>query len=254
MIIFPMAGKSRRFLDAGYVTPKFMLKIGEMSVFRHAVESFRHYFEMEEFVFVFQDDPGIAEFVASECTKMGVKSVAQVSLANATAGQAETVAVGLQQLGVASNVSITIFNIDTFRPGFRFPEGSGTGNHEGFIEVFQGSGDNWSYVRDRGDNSGRVAETREKLAISNLCCTGVYNFTRCGDFLRAFHSPQLLKTEAERKERYVAPLYNVLIAEGADIRYALINRDEVVFCGVPAEYEELVRKSGARCSSADDIN
>ena len=40
------------------------------------------------------------------------------------------------------------------------------------------------------------------------------------------------------RELYIAPLYNLLIREGRDIRYELIPRDSVIFCGVPAEYDE----------------
>ena len=38
----------------------------------------------------------------------------------------------------------------------------------------------------------------------------------------------------------VAPLYNHLIAEGRAIGFEVIGRDEVIFCGVPAEYEALL--------------
>lgn len=37
-------------------------------------------------------------------------------------------------------------------------------------------------------------------------------------------------------ELCVAPLYNRLIAEGADIRFTRIERHAVIFCGVPEEY------------------
>ena len=39
------------------------------------------------------------------------------------------------------------------------------------------------------------------------------------------------------RELYVAPMYNLLIRRGCDIRYHLIGAEEVIFCGVPAEYE-----------------
>jgi hypothetical protein len=54
--------------------------------------------------------------------------------------------------------------------------------------------------------------------------------------------------EAERRnpssplsETYIAPIYNQLIAAGGDVRYSLIASEDVRFCGVPAEYEELLR-------------
>ena len=41
----------------------------------------------------------------------------------------------------------------------------------------------------------------------------------------------------EAGELYVAPLYNDLIERGLDVRFSVIPREEVVFCGVPAEYD-----------------
>ena len=39
------------------------------------------------------------------------------------------------------------------------------------------------------------------------------------------------------KELYVAPMYNRLIAQGRDIRWALVEPRQVTFCGVPGEYD-----------------
>ena len=40
-------------------------------------------------------------------------------------------------------------------------------------------------------------------------------------------------------EIYVAPLYNQLIKTGVQIGYKEIAKDDVIFCGIPAEYEAL---------------
>ena len=42
-------------------------------------------------------------------------------------------------------------------------------------------------------------------------------------------------------ELYVAPLYNHLIAWSHKIHIHIIRRDEVIFSGVPEEYEQLLR-------------
>jgi tetratricopeptide (TPR) repeat protein len=43
----------------------------------------------------------------------------------------------------------------------------------------------------------------------------------------------------DSSELYVAPLYNNMIKEGGIVKYHLINRNDVVFCGTPSEYESL---------------
>jgi hypothetical protein len=86
----------------------------------------------------------------------------------------------------------------------------------------------------------RVAEVTEKIRISDLCSTGLYYFRSTGMFFDLYagiagRDPATL----QGGERYIAPLYNTAIREGRDIRYALIGRDEVRFCGTPDEYEAL---------------
>jgi CTP:molybdopterin cytidylyltransferase MocA len=236
MILIPMAGLSQRFAAAGYDRPKYKLEAHGRSLFRHAVDSFAHYFDTLPFLFVVRDVAGTPAFVEAECRAMGVRDARVVVLDTPTRGQAETVALGLRAGGVADG-PVTVFNIDTFRPGFRYPTGFDVAATDGFLEVFEGDGANWSYVRPVAAGSDRVAETAEKRPISNLCCTGLYHFRSAARYLAAFDAEAALPPERlQGGELYVAPLYNRLIADGADIRYALIRRDAVIFCGVPDEY------------------
>ncbi|MBU2136323.1 MAG: capsular biosynthesis protein, partial [Alphaproteobacteria bacterium] len=131
---------------------------------------------------------------------------------------------------------LTIFNIDTFRPAFTFP-GPPLVAMDGWLEVFRGEGANWSYVRPAPGPEPLALETAEKRPISDLCCTGLYHFARAGDFRRALAAERAAPQAAEL---YVAPLYNHLIGAGARIGYREIHRDQVIFCGTPAEYEGLL--------------
>lgn len=234
MIVIPMAGASRRFAEAGHDRPKYMLAARGDSLFHHAVASFRALFDRESFLFIARDIAGTADFIAGECAALGLKDWAVEILPGKTDGQAATVAAGLAARGLAdTDTPVTIFNIDTFRPGFQWP--GGVAGADGWLEVFRGGGDNWSFVRPGPDH--RVLETAEKRPLSDLCCTGLYHFARARDFMAAFADPPPASSTAERRERYVAPLYNRLIVNGADIRYVEIPRDAVIFCGVPAEYD-----------------
>lgn len=242
MIVFPMAGLSRRFAEAGYTRPKYMLEAHGRSLFRHAVESFRAYFESDTFLFIYRDVDGTAEFVASECRAMGLRHVRAAALDAPTRGQAETVILGLRAAACPDAEPLLIFNIDTFRPGFTWPGDVDAATAGGYLEVFEGSGPNWSYVRPADATSNRVAETAEKREISRLCCTGLYHFARAGLFAQALAEQEALGPEAlHARELYVAPLYNFLIRRGVDIRYHRIPREDVIFCGVPAEYDAFLK-------------
>lgn len=235
MIVIPMAGQSRRFADAGYALPKYMLPLNGATVFDHAVNSFRGLFDDTPFLFIGRDVAGTGEFVRLSCQALGVRDASVIMLDAPTAGQAETVELGLREARVADAAPITIFNIDTFRPGFRYPT-EAWGASDGYLEVFHGAGANWSYVRPSETEPGLAVETAEKRPISDLCCTGLYHFAEAGAFRSA------LAAERDRPaapELYVAPLYNHLIAAGRRVHYRLIEPTQIVFCGVPYEYEAL---------------
>lgn len=236
MIVFPMAGLSRRFTEAGYQVPKYMLQAHGRSLFAHAVAGFARYFEAMPFLFVLRDVAGTRAFVEAECRALGLRDVRISVLEAPTRGQAETVALGLADAAVDDAMPLTVFNIDTFRPGFRFPDWDGA-PVDGYLEVFRGSGANWSYVRPAAGPGSRVLETTEKVPISDLCCTGLYHFRSAGLFGQAYRDTFAGGAAgAGLAELYVAPMYNALITRGHDIRYHLIERDEVIFCGVPDEY------------------
>ncbi len=212
-----------------------MLYVKNKSLFRKAVESFEQYFDTERFVFIARDVFDTERFIKEECELIGIRNYSIVMLNQPTREQAETVIKGIEEAGIQDNESILIFNIDTFRPGFTFPEG--IDDWDGYLEVFEGSGANWSYARTESDQSTRVVETAEKREISTHCSTGVYYFKQALDFVNAYNE-NLLSCSNQSPELYVAPLYNLLIQKGKRIHINVIPRSSVVFCGVPEEYEE----------------
>lgn len=238
MIIIPMAGKSSRFFNAGYTQPKFMLKAHGKSLFAHSVLSFKNYFESERFLFIIRDNYNTKEFVLKELAFLGVKEFDIVTLNDDTDGQAQTVVMGLEALDKAGSSNfgpITVFNIDTFRKNFLYPVLEKM--EDGYLEVFRGTGDNWSFAKPLNNKNTIVMETAEKNAISDLCSTGLYYFKKSTDFLAAYYEYlELPRHTWEKGELYIAPLYNILINKGLNIHYNLVKSDDVVFCGKPNEY------------------
>ncbi len=239
-IVIPMAGLSSRFMKAGYTLPKYMLYVKNKSLFRLAVESFEKYFETVRFVFIARDVFDTERFIKEECELLGIKEFSVVMLDQPTRGQAETVIKGVEGAGIKDDESILIFNIDTFRPGFSFPEK--IKEWDGYLEVFEGSGANWSYAKTESDDSTRVIETAEKQEISTHCSTGIYYFKKAGEFVAAYNE-NLVNPIKGVPELYVAPLYNFLIRDGKNIHIDIIPRTSVIFCGVPQEYEEQLAKA-----------
>lgn len=238
MFVIPMAGLSSRFFEAGYKVPKYMLEAQGESLFALSIRSFEHYFKAEEFLFITLPDFDTPDFVRSECKRLGINNASIVSLDEVTRGQAETVYMGIDKAQIARQ-PITIFNIDTAMPGFRQP--GFIDDCDGYLDVFVGSGPNWSYARPADADSDRVAETAEKRAISDLCSTGLYHFADSEEFARVFKAQANTDpTQLTNRELYIAPLYNNLIAAGQDIRYRIVAPADIKFFGVPDEYLALL--------------
>ncbi len=235
MIIIPMVGKSSRFFSAGYKEPKYQLNINGESVFSLAVKSFSKYFESEKFLFIVRPDFDAEAFVSLELQRLNVKDFRVHVLDEETMGQAETVYLGMK--GFDGSEPIYIFNIDTFRYGFSKPDVAR--DCDGYLEVFKGEGDHWSFIQV--NDSGRVMKTTEKERISDLCSDGLYYFKRKSDFDRAYLSAKS-SNDTVKGAFYIAPLYNQLIQEGLLIGYDLIDAKEIGFCGTPSEYELLLEE------------
>ncbi|MGJ7602807.1 glycosyltransferase family 2 protein [Variovorax sp. LT1R20] len=235
MFVIPMVGKSRRFTEAGYALPKYRLPLHGQTVFFHVVKSFERYFEDDLFLFVVRRDHDIAGFLEQELKNLGVKEFRIVEIEGDTLGQADTVHQGLRQM--PGDDALYVFNIDTIRPGFR--KSPWAADAQGYLEVFEGEGEHWSFVEPGPGHA--VLRTTEKERISNLCSDGLYHFTDARVFNEAFEH-QRANRSMTRGEYYIAPCYNVLIEKGGRVAYELINRSEIVFCGTPQEYEEAAAK------------
>ncbi len=241
--IFPMGGLSQRFTDAGYTVPKYMLDLHGFSVFEHAVIGFERYFAAHNFVFALRKDPEAEAFVQEKCRAMGIpdENLQIVTLDGPTSGQAETVWIAIGQAALHPDDPIVIFNIDSFQSDFILPEKLDLEHIAGYLEVFIGEGDHWSFVLPGPDFS--ALRVTEKQRISELCSSGLYHFRRAGDFCAAFEQTlDMQLSELQGGERYVAPLYNTLIAKGLPVKYHLVSASDVTFCGTPDEYTLLLEQ------------
>ena len=239
MIILPMAGRSSRFLKAGYTRPKFMLDAHGHSVFEHVLSGFHRRFDKEEFLFIALEEDNVEEFVSAACDRLGLSRAAWrlATLPKPTEGQAQTIAEGIRCAGV-SDTSITIFNIDTIRPDFEYPDSFDVGDVDGYLEVFRAAGDGWSFVDPSLSHDQDVRRVTEKVRISDLCSTGLYYFRSASLFLDVYAQIENRPAqELQGGERYVAPLYNLLIEQGCRVKYHEIPLSGIIPCGVPAEYE-----------------
>ena len=237
MFVLPMLGHSSRFFEAGYTIPKYKLPLGKPGeiVFDHVLNSFKGYFESDLFVLICRSDFNDKFFLQQRLIDMGVKNYEIIEHAFNTNGQAESVELGLS---VASpNEELYIFNIDTIL--YKFEKKKFKGNRkQSYLEVFEGEGNHWSFVEPKNNEEKIAKRVTEKIRVSNLCSNGLYFFSSCELFQNCLDTFRCQQTP-ECHEIFVAPLYNLLIKQGSDVAYELVEKSAIGFCGVPDEYELL---------------
>ena len=74
IVVFPMAGRSQRFTNAGYTQPKFKLPIQGATMFDYALEGFRSFFDSASFLFVTRDAEN-ASFAEQHARQLGVRQI-----------------------------------------------------------------------------------------------------------------------------------------------------------------------------------
>lgn len=233
--IFPMAGLSSRFYQAGYTKPKFQLMINNESMFEWAVKSFEKYFSTDKFLFIVRGEDEYKEFIEEKIFKLGIAKYRVYFLVDETKGQAETVYKGLSNnLSFIADEGLYIFNIDSKRDSFIEPEW--IDNVDGYLELFTGRGHHWSFAKL--DDNCNVLKTAEKLRISSFCSDGLYYFKNFNIFNIAYQD-QISNSKFEKGEYYIAPLYNHLIENNYVIKGDVIPDSLISFCGTPEEYNQI---------------
>jgi NDP-sugar pyrophosphorylase family protein len=212
-IVIPMAGRGSRFANAGYELPKPLVDVNGRPMIACVVENIRPTCE-HRFIFLVLADH--ARDYALEALLEEIAPGCEVVLVDETTeGAACTVLLarklidGPAPLMIANSDQWVGCDIDAYLAAMQDPE------VDGLIMTMWADHPKWSYVRT--DGSGAVTDVVEKEVVSNDATTGIYNFCRGADFVAA--ADRMISRDLRvNGEFYVAPVYNTLIQNGAEIR------------------------------------
>lgn len=229
-IVITMAGSGERFRRAGYDRPKFMLRAKGQTLFRWSITSLQNFFpQCDRLIFIVREEDDPAEFIAAELSDIGAPAPTVLSLEHPTDGQATSAL----RASPAWNpdAPLLIYNIDTHVDPEHITPAQIAG--DGWIPCFRAPGAHWSFVQV--DPNGRAVAVREKQRISEFASIGLYWFSSCRLYAWAYDAHYLGKQSSNATERYIAPLYNELIAAGHEVTISDVPVDAVVPLGTPDE-------------------
>lgn len=239
-IVITMAGNGRRFRDAGYDVPKYQVKVLERTLFDWSMSSLRDYADIGwQFIFVAQAVEHVRPFLSASCPRLGIRNWRLVEIPTPTDGQATTVLHARPMIST-ERAPLMIYNVDTYVEPWSIPPAAIRG--DGWIPCFPGKGDGWSFART--ENGGdRVIEVREKNRISPHCSAGLYYFSEFNLYCDSYEKYYTIKTNIEKGERYIAPLYNQIISDGKSVYIHKIPLSAIHPLGTPEETKEFIRNS-----------
>ena len=242
IILFTMAGESRRFKMSGYKKKKFMLNAGNKSLFYRAVQPFLTYKNLiNKFVFVILESDNCVEWLENELSEISLENYEIITLPHLTCGQAETAFLALNEMENVNNEQLFIMNIDTIihEPQIEKMQDQ-MSVASGSIEVATLPGSNWSFVLPDPGNNYSVMSFHEKVKISNLASTGLYGFKnvellkKCVNFI--------LTEKLLTKEFYISEVFKFLL-DMEKIVYYVVNEEPISLSGTPDEYKFYCREN-----------
>lgn len=238
--IITMAGRGSRFRTRGFDRPKYEIVVHGHTLFEWSMISLREIFTKANFIFVCLDENQSQPFVEKYCARLGITQFKTAVLNEVTDGQATS---ALAAKGCITNERqpVLIYNIDTHIHPHALAPVLATG--EAAIPCFHAPGEHWSFVRT--DARGFALETAEKKRISDCASVGLYSFSSFLRFETAYYATFAVGAKTA-SERYIAPMYNVLLRWGDQVRVPLITPESIVPLGTPEEVARFTSSAHAR--------
>ena len=230
-IVIPMAGRGSRFADAGYKHPKPLIPVRGVPMIKLVIENLRPG-RPHRFVFICQREH-VAAYGLEPRLAAWAPGCAIVQLDGVTEGAACSV---LTAEAYLDDSPLMIANADQYLDVSMDDYLDAADGLDGMIMTMTASDPKWSFVAV--DERGLATQLAEKVPISDEATVGVYNFAHGRDFARAARE-MIARDLRVNGEFYVAPVYNMLIEQGARIGIHNIGNEAngMYGLGVPADLE-----------------
>ncbi|WP_035339521.1 MULTISPECIES: glycosyltransferase family 2 protein [Dickeya] len=238
-IVITMAGRGSRFYDAGYTVPKYEIVAHGRSLFDWSMLSLSNFItENARFIFVCLAENHSGDYVRAQCAALGIEDVHVLELDALTDGQATSAY--LSKHLWHQDAPLLVYNIDTFVEPVALNPLDIQPGADGWVPCFQVPGDHWSFVKVGHD--GWATQVAEKTRISDYASIGLYWFANATEYVAAYDTFFADPANLVKGERYIAPLYQQLIAEGKKIAIADLPIERVHVLGTPAELDIFLAK------------
>lgn len=233
-IIMPMAGEGSRFLKEGWTTPKPLIQLHGIPLFKRAISSLETDGIRMKYSFIVRQEH-IDKYKIDCMIKDYLPEAEIFAVAKTTRGAVETCL--MAESAIDKDDAIIVMDCDlefrsrTFVSIITDILSKNIENvNGGALVSFTSQESKYSYAEI--DKNNKVLRTAEKEVISDHALCGAYFFSKAEGFLSAAH--QLLnEANFSKPEFYVSLLYNYLLANNELVKLAPI--EEYYSYGTPEE-------------------
>ena len=229
-----MAGEGSRFLKEGWTTPKPLIVLKGIPLFKRAISSVAVEGAPMKYSFIVRREH-IEKYKIDEQIKAILPEANVFYVDKTTRGAVETCLMAESVISEEDSVVVMDCDLEFKSKGYiqgikSILEKNIAEVNGGMLVSFESLEPRYSYAEV--DKNMVVKRTAEKEVISNHALCGAYFFSSAMGFLRAAH--RLLDEPGFTKpEYYVSLLYNYLLANGEVVK--LVTMEEYYSYGTPEE-------------------
>lgn len=247
-VVITMAGRGSRFYEAGYTVPKYEIIAHDRSLFEWSLLSLKNFLTSDcRVIFVCLEENKSSDFVLQKTKELGITDVHIIELKELTDGQATSAYLSRELW--TPDCPLLIYNIDTYVKPHALKPGDIRPGSDGWVPCFQVPGDHWSFVK-LGDD-GWAVDLAEKLRISNYASIGLYWFRRADRYIELYDRFFSESKNLVRGEKYIAPIYRQLLAEGGKVSLSDLPPVDVHVLGTPVELDRFLQISAEKLLGND---
>ena len=230
-VIIPMAGEGRRFKEAGFKTPKPLIKVFNKTLIEISIESLN--IKNANFYFVAKKYKN--KNFNDQLKKILLKytDIKKIFYIKKTSGAAETL---LKVKNLSQNIPLLTANCDQYMNwnSDKFLKLMKKKNYDGGIVTYKSKNKKNSFAKVRNNIVVKIAE---KKIISNNALIGIHYWKKTSYFFSS--AKKLIKKIKYQKlniEPYVSETYNFLLDKKMRIASYLIKPKNFFLIGMPKDY------------------
>jgi hypothetical protein len=224
-LIFTMAGKYSRFVNAGYKIPKYLLPWSQHTILSEILSQMTIQPAFDNvFLIANKQEINFAPVLLKTMATYGINSKNLVFI-NDTSSQSETALIGTNEIQKFHKLSgsVCFHNIDTILYSRNYIEVNYQllRNH-GYIDTFTSNNHEYSYVSAVGHH---IDDIQEKILISNIASSGFYGFSSIDVFYNYYENS------------YISTIYKRMISDGKRIVCGkTYDERNTIVLGTPQDY------------------